>query len=93
MTTVLTDSRAWAGGLLDCRSRATYALERLPMSLLLLSRDNRVSDRIIVRASDAERHESFSGIRRPLCHANHYVFLSNEADVLREMDAFIGGLK
>ena len=26
-------------------------------------------------------------------HANHYVFLSNEADVLREMDAFIGGLK
>jgi len=25
--------------------------------------------------------------------ANHYVFLSNEADVLREMDAFIGGLK
>ena len=26
-------------------------------------------------------------------HANHYVFLSNEADVLREMDAFIEGLK
>jgi non-heme chloroperoxidase len=26
-------------------------------------------------------------------NANHYVFLSNEADVLREMDAFIGGLK
>ena len=26
-------------------------------------------------------------------HANHYVFQSNEADVLREMDAFIGGLK
>jgi pimeloyl-ACP methyl ester carboxylesterase len=26
-------------------------------------------------------------------HANHYVFLSNEADVLREMDAFIAGLK
>jgi pimeloyl-ACP methyl ester carboxylesterase len=25
--------------------------------------------------------------------ANHYVFLSNETDVLREMDAFIGGLK
>ena len=25
--------------------------------------------------------------------ANHYVFQSNEADVLREMDAFIGGLK
>jgi len=25
--------------------------------------------------------------------ANHYVFLSNEADVLREMDGFIGGLK
>src|SRR5262245_20042250 len=25
--------------------------------------------------------------------ANHYVFLSNEADVLREMDAFIDGLK
>ena len=25
--------------------------------------------------------------------ANHYVFLSNEADVLREMDAFIAGLK
>ena len=25
--------------------------------------------------------------------ANHYVFLSNEADVLREMDAFLGGLK
>ncbi|HET9167105.1 MAG TPA: alpha/beta hydrolase, partial [Candidatus Angelobacter sp.] len=28
-----------------------------------------------------------------LPHANHYVFDSNEADVLREMDAFIGGLK
>jgi non-heme chloroperoxidase len=27
-----------------------------------------------------------------LAHANHYVFLSNEADVLREMDAFIGSL-
>jgi non-heme chloroperoxidase len=27
-----------------------------------------------------------------LAHANHYVFLSNEADVLREMNAFIGGL-
>ena len=27
-----------------------------------------------------------------LAHANHYVFRSNEADVLREMDAFIGGL-
>jgi pimeloyl-ACP methyl ester carboxylesterase len=26
-------------------------------------------------------------------HANHYVFQSNEADVLREMDAFIEGLK
>ena len=26
-------------------------------------------------------------------HANHYVFLSNEADVLREMNAFIAGLK
>jgi len=25
--------------------------------------------------------------------ANHFVFQSNEADVLREMDAFIGGLK
>jgi len=28
-----------------------------------------------------------------LPHANHYVFESNEADVLREMDAFIAGLK
>ena len=27
-----------------------------------------------------------------LAHANHYVFLSNEADVLREMNAFISGL-
>lgn len=27
-----------------------------------------------------------------LAHANHYVFLSNEADVLREMQAFIGSL-
>jgi pimeloyl-ACP methyl ester carboxylesterase len=27
-----------------------------------------------------------------LPHANHYVFLSNEADVLREMNAFIGRL-
>jgi non-heme chloroperoxidase len=26
-------------------------------------------------------------------HANHYVFRSNEADVLREMNAFVGGLK
>jgi hypothetical protein len=25
-------------------------------------------------------------------HADHYVFQSNEADVLREMNAFIGGL-
>jgi len=28
-----------------------------------------------------------------LPHADHYVFLSNEADVLREMRAFIAGLK
>jgi pimeloyl-ACP methyl ester carboxylesterase len=28
-----------------------------------------------------------------LPHANHYVFLSNEADVLREMRAFVGGLR
>ena len=28
-----------------------------------------------------------------LPHANHYVFQSNEPDVLREMDAFIAGLK
>jgi pimeloyl-ACP methyl ester carboxylesterase len=27
-----------------------------------------------------------------LPHANHYVFLSNEADVLREVNAFLGGL-
>jgi pimeloyl-ACP methyl ester carboxylesterase len=27
-----------------------------------------------------------------LQHANHYVFFSNEADVLREMNAFLGGL-
>ena len=27
-----------------------------------------------------------------LPHANHYVFMSNEADVLREMNAFIGSL-
>lgn len=27
-----------------------------------------------------------------LPHANHYVFISNEADVLREMQAFIGKL-
>jgi pimeloyl-ACP methyl ester carboxylesterase len=27
-----------------------------------------------------------------LPHANHYVFFSNEADVLREMNAFLGGL-
>jgi non-heme chloroperoxidase len=27
-----------------------------------------------------------------LPHANHYVFLSNEADVLREINAFIGDL-
>jgi non-heme chloroperoxidase len=28
-----------------------------------------------------------------LAHANHYVFRSNEADVLREMNAFLAGLK
>jgi hypothetical protein len=27
-----------------------------------------------------------------LPHANHYVFFSNEGDVLREMNAFIAGL-
>ncbi len=27
-----------------------------------------------------------------LAHANHYVFLSNEADVLREMNSFLAGL-
>jgi hypothetical protein len=27
-----------------------------------------------------------------LPNANHYVFMSNEADVLREMRAFINGL-
>jgi pimeloyl-ACP methyl ester carboxylesterase len=26
-------------------------------------------------------------------HANHYVFVSNEADVLREMEAFVSALK
>jgi len=26
-------------------------------------------------------------------HANHYVFLSNDADVLREMDAFVRTLR
>ncbi len=25
-------------------------------------------------------------------HANHYVFVTNEADVLREMNAFVAGL-
>jgi len=30
-------------------------------------------------------------IRMP--HANHYVFLSNEADVLREIRAFLASLK
>jgi non-heme chloroperoxidase len=27
-----------------------------------------------------------------LRHADHYVFLSNEAEVLREMNAFLGSL-
>ena len=27
-----------------------------------------------------------------LAHANHYVFFSNEADVLREMNAFLSSL-
>jgi hypothetical protein len=27
-----------------------------------------------------------------LPHANHYIFFSNEADVLREMNAFLGSL-
>ena len=37
------------------------------MSLHLLLRDDRVSDRIIVRESDQERRDSFSRIRCPLC--------------------------
>jgi pimeloyl-ACP methyl ester carboxylesterase len=28
-----------------------------------------------------------------IAHANHYIFRSNEADVVREIDAFVGGLK
>ena len=28
-----------------------------------------------------------------LAHANHYVFRSNEADVLREMNSFLAGLQ
>jgi non-heme chloroperoxidase len=28
-----------------------------------------------------------------IAHANHYVFRSNETDVLRQIDAFVGGLK
>ena len=28
-----------------------------------------------------------------LAHANHYAFRSNETDVLREMNAFLAGLK
>jgi hypothetical protein len=28
-----------------------------------------------------------------LPHANHFVFISNEEDVLREMNAFLSGLK
>jgi hypothetical protein len=27
-----------------------------------------------------------------LPHANHYIFLSNESDVIREMNAFLSGL-
>jgi pimeloyl-ACP methyl ester carboxylesterase len=49
-------------------------------------------------ASDEAQAKAFeSGVRSArvvrLPHANSMVFLSNEADVLREMNAFLGGLK
>ena len=37
------------------------------MSWHLLLRDDRESDRTIIRMSESERRESFSGIRCPLC--------------------------
>jgi pimeloyl-ACP methyl ester carboxylesterase len=44
------------------------------------------------QAKAFERGVPTAGIVR-IPHANHYVFRSNEADVLREMNAFIAGLK
>ena len=51
----------------------------------------------IPTAETEEQAEAFeSGVPSArvviLPHANHYVFLSNEADVLREMRAFLAGL-
>jgi pimeloyl-ACP methyl ester carboxylesterase len=57
--------------------------------------------RIIAEAADTTRTEaqalafqrgvpSVRIVRLP--HANHYVFLSNEVEVLREINAFINGL-
>jgi non-heme chloroperoxidase len=51
------------------------------------------SDALVARQANAFE-EGVAGsrvVRIP--HANHYVFLSNEADVLRELRAFIAGLR
>jgi hypothetical protein len=47
---------------------------------------------LAARANEFEAHVTSAHVVR-LPHANHYVFLSNEADVLREMHAFIAGLQ
>ena len=55
--------------------------------------DNEASDKA---ATDALANAFKTGVPSArvvlLPHANHYVFLSNEADVLREMRAFLAGL-
>jgi hypothetical protein len=47
-------------------------------------------------STEAQAKSFESGVRSAhvvrLPHTNHYVFLSNEADVLREMHAFLAGL-
>ena len=57
----------------------------------------RAAAEAIPTAETEEQAEAFeSGVPSArvviLPHANHYVFLSNEADVLREMRAFLAGL-
>ena len=70
------------------------------LAIYAIPRDRGITDPAARAAADAQDLEAVNAfetglpsarvVRLP--HASHYVFQSNEADVLREMKAFIGSL-
>ena len=49
-------------------------------------------EKIVIQADAFEKSVPTARVVR-IPHAQHYVFRSNEAEVLREMNAFLAGLK